>query len=274
MRMRIRIIRNGKKLFLSMTAAAAVTAFLAVFLIGSLETRKIHLAAEAGSRAGKDYSDSIPIYSVDNDSRQVAITFNCAWEAGDIPSILDTLDRYGARATFFVLGVWAEKNPDALRMIAERGHEIANHSYSHKLPSRITQAQMKEEIDRCNAAIRNVVGVEPKLYRAPSGDYNKTLLAAARASGMTAIQWSVDSIDWDKRFSAEEIVNRVTGRVHDGAILLFHSGTLHTAEALPEILAHLQAEKYCFVTVSGLIYPAGHAMVDHTGKQFETETGS
>lgn len=270
----IKVIKNGKNWAVGLTAAAALIIFMTVFIVGGIQKSLIRSAAEAGSRAGRDYSSSIPIYSVDNDKKQISITFNCAWEAEDIPSILDTLDRYHVKATFFVLGVWAEKNPEALKMIAERGHEIGNHSYSHKLPSRITQEQIKEEIDRCNAAVKNIIGAEPSLYRAPSGDYNDMLISLVRASEMVPVQWSVDSIDWDNRMSGADIVSRVTGKIHPGAIILFHSGTAYTAEVLPEILSHLQAEKYEFVPVSKLIYPSGHSMIDHTGKQFDTEADS
>lgn len=132
--MRIRIIRNGKNLIIGITATLVLLVFLTVFIAGGIQRTRVQAAVEAGSVAGKDYSNSIPIYSVNNDMKQIALTINCAWEADDIPEILDILDVYNIKAAFFVLGVWAEKNPEELKMISERGHEIGNHSYSHKLP--------------------------------------------------------------------------------------------------------------------------------------------
>lgn len=209
----------------------------------------------------------LPVYSVDNDeNKQIALTVNCAWGADDIPEILDTFDKYNIKCTFFVLGVWAEKHPDALKLIYSRGHEIANHSYSHKLPSKSSAAQIKEEIVKCNEAVNKIIGTTPVFYRAPSGDYNDTALTLAEEQGMTSIQWSVDSLDWMKDKSQADIVNRVTGKIASGSIILFHNDTTYTAAALPEIIQHLQNEGYRFVTVGDLLLK-GNCVVDNNGVQ-------
>ncbi len=210
---------------------------------------------------------ALPIYSVDNDNnKKIALTINCAWGAEDIPEILDILDRHSIKCTFFVLGVWAEKNPEALKQMAAAGHEIANHSYSHKLPSKSSDDQIWEEIEKCNQAISKITGTKPMFYRAPSGDYNDTALRMAEEQGMVSIQWSVDSLDWMKNKSKADIINRVTGNISSGSIVLFHNDTDYTVQALPEIIGHLQEEGYQFVTVGDLLLK-GSWYVDHNGVQ-------
>lgn len=209
----------------------------------------------------------LPVYSVDNDdSKQIALTVNCAWGADDIPQILDIFDEYNIKCTFFVLGVWAEQNPEALKLMYSKGHEIANHSYSHKLPSKSSEAQIEEEIVKCNEAVSKIIGTAPTFYRAPSGDYNDTALSLAEKHGMTSIQWSVDSLDWMKDKSQADIVNRVTGKISSGSIILFHNDTNYTVAALPEIIQHLQNEGYRFVTVGDLLLK-GNCTIDNNGVQ-------
>lgn len=209
----------------------------------------------------------LPVYAVDNDgSGDIALTVNCAWGADDIPEILDIFDKYNIKCTFFVLGVWAEKNPEALKMIAERGHEIGNHSYSHRLPSQCDMSKIEEEIVKCNEAVYNGTGDRPLVYRAPSGDYTDEAIKLAEQNGMTAVQWSVDSLDWMDDKSASDIINRVTGKITSGSIILFHNDTQHTVEVLPEIIEHLQDENYTFVTISELLLPE-NSYIDNQGVQ-------
>lgn len=234
-----------------------------LFLTGIL----IYVAGSAADDIGAALeTNTLPIYGTDEQNMRISLTINCAWGADDIPGILSTLEAHNVRATFFMLGVWAEKNPEMVKLIYEKGHEIGNHSYSHKLPSKSSAAQMGEEIDRCNEAISNIIGITPAFYRAPSGDYNDKVLELARDRGMTSVQWSVDSLDWMDDKSAREIINRVTGKVRPGSIILFHNDTKHTAEVLPEIISHLQKEGYQFVSVGDLLIK-GDWYIDSNGIQ-------
>lgn len=211
-------------------------------------------------------SEHLPIYCTDNADREIALTINCAWGADDIEEILNILDKYNVKASFFVLGIWAEKYPDKIRMIYERGHEIGNHSYSHKLPSKSSSAQLAVEIDKCNDAVEKIIGIKPQLYRAPSGDITQTVLDLAAERDMFNIKWSVDSIDWRKDMTKDDIKNRVLGRTESGSILLFHNDTNYTVSVLPEIISSLQKQDYTFVKVSELIYETDY-YIDNTGKQ-------
>lgn len=254
--MRIAYIRHGK-------IKLAVFAVLVIILAAIAISGAARSAAESFS---KNTSAKLPIYCTDNTNREIALTINCAWGADDIDGILDTLDEYGIKATFFAVGTWAEKYPDKLRLIYERGHEIGNHSYSHKLPSRSTYEQLSEEIEKCSEAIEKAVGTRPVLYRAPSGDITDTILDLTDEKGMFNIKWSVDSIDWRDDMTKEAIINRVLGRTVSGSILLFHNDTKYTKDILPEIIKQLQKEDYKFVKVSELIYKENY-YIDNTGKQ-------
>lgn len=207
----------------------------------------------------------LPIYSVETEEKAVAITFNCAWEADDIPDILKILDEYNAKATFFILGQWAEDNPSAVKMIAEAGHEIGTHSNTHPDMAKLGPEEIEKELSRSCERIEKAGGGFPSLFRAPSGSYSNTVMETAQKLGFITIQWDTDSRDW-KDHSPEKIIESVTSNVQKGSIILFHSGKKNTLEALPHILEILKNSGYSFVKVSELIYTENYT-VDHTGRQ-------
>ncbi len=206
----------------------------------------------------------IPIYSVERDDNKIALTFDCAWNDDDIDSILDTLDKHNCKATFFVLGSWAEKYGDSLKKISERGHEIGNHSYNHADYTKMGAADIQSDLEKADKIIAQITGNTPYLMRAPSGGYNNTVVTAAESMGKTYIQWSVDGIDYGEA-RAEDIYARSTQKTQAGDIILLHNGTKHTAEVLSAILDTL-GKNYEFVTVSDLIY-ADNFIIDNAGCQ-------
>ncbi len=206
----------------------------------------------------------IPIYSVERSDSKIALTFDCAWNDDDIDEILNTLDKYNCKATFFVLGTWAEKYSESLKKISQRGHEIGNHSYNHDDYSTMAADKICADLKRSNAVIKKITGKDAVLMRAPSGAYNNTVVKAAESIGNTYIQWSVDGIDYGDA-SGEEIYNRVVPKTEAGDIILLHNGTKNTAEILPQILENL-SKNYEFATVSELIYP-DNFVIDNNGCQ-------
>lgn len=211
----------------------------------------------------------VPIYSVERDDNKIAITFDCAWNDEDIDSILDTLDKYNCKATFFVVGDWVEKYPDALKKISERGHEIGNHSYNHADYTKMSAEAIIADLDKCDAAIEQVTGKKPHLMRAPSGGYNDTVIKAVDKTGRTYIQWSVDGIDYGDALP-QDIYDRSVKKTEAGDIILLHNGTKSTANVLPKILEALEC-KFEFATISELIY-ADNYIIDNTGRQFQKTT--
>lgn len=209
----------------------------------------------------------IPIYSVGRDDGKVAITFDCAWGAEDMESILSTLKNHNCNATFFVLGTWAEQNPDIMKKIVADGHEIGNHSYNHTHYTAMSQNEMLADIDKCNKAIKDTSGISPTLFRAPSGDYNNSVIETVHSKNMEYIQWSVDSLDW-RGLTCEQMLERIIPKTQSGDILLFHNDTVHTAESLDKILIELEKKGFSFLKVSDLIYKDNYT-IDHTGKQIK-----
>lgn len=208
----------------------------------------------------------IPIYSVETDEKLAAITFDCAWGAEDIPDILDTLKRADVKATFFVVGQWAEKNPEAVRMIAQDGHDVANHSYSHFRMGGLDSERIVSEITKCGDVIEQLTGTKCDLFRAPYGDYSNRLLSEAGKLGYYTIQWDVDSLDWKPGISRDEILQRIRNKIRPGSIILFHNDTPHTAKLLPDMISELKAAGYKLVPSSELIMREDY-YIDHDGRQ-------
>ena len=232
----------------------------------------IFITAHTLSDAVSGEARMIPIYNIATDENKVAITFNCAM-SGDVDTILLILDNYDIKCTFFMLGSWAEKHPDEVKAIYDAGHEIGNHGFSHKDLPTMNYEEILIDIQKCNETIKNITELSPTLFRAPSGAYDNKTISAAETLGMMTIQWNVDSVDW-KNISADEIVNRVTEKVKSGSIIQLHTGTEHTAEALPQIINYLEAQNLMPVTVGELIYHSDFT-IDSNGTQIklkESET--
>ncbi len=242
----------GKRPLWAIVASLLIFAALAFFVINCV-------AFGEGSRL-------LPIYSVETPDKKVAVTFNCAWEADDIPQILEILSEYNAEATFFVLGQWAKDNPSAVKMIAEAGHEIGTHSNTHPDMAKLSEEDIRLELLRSCEYIENACRKKPVVFRAPSGSYSNTLVKISEEMGFKMIQWDVDSRDW-KDYTAEKMVESVTKNIREGSIVLFHSGKENTVKALPQILEILHNGGYEFVSVSELIYNENY-IIDHTGRQF------
>lgn len=207
----------------------------------------------------------LPIYSVQTDKKQVAITFDAAWTNQDTDEIIKILKKHNATATFFIVGDWAEKFPESVKAFYDAGHTIANHSDTHKAFSKSSREEIRKEIVKCNEKLEKITGEKVTLLRAPSGDYTQESLEVAKSLGMFTIQWNCDSLDYTK-ISIEEIVNRVVKGTSNGSIILFHNGVENTAPALDKALTELSKQGYTFVSVDDLIYKDNYYL-DHTGKQ-------
>ncbi len=207
----------------------------------------------------------LPVYEVATDQQAVSISFDASWGAERTLAILDTLDEYGVKCTFFLVNIWLEDYPEMAREIAMRGHEIGLHSVSHPRFSLLSEDQIKKELADNFALVQELTGYSPSLFRPPFGDYNNRVIRVTREAGYTPIQWSIDSLDWQD-LSADEICERVVRDIHAGDIVLFHNNGLHTAEALPAILGELQARDLAVVPISQLLL-TGDCYIDVNGIQ-------
>lgn len=209
----------------------------------------------------------LPIYSVGTEEKKVAISFDCVWGTDYTETLLNIMEREKVVSTFFMVEFWTTKYPDLVKKIAGGGHAIGTHSTTHSYMSKLTEAQIEEELTRSSMAIKAVTGEEVTLFRPPYGDYDDLLIETAERLGLYTIQWDVDSLDW-KNLSAAEIAARVTSGVKNGSIVLFHNNGLHTAEALPAVIADLKEKGFTFVRIDDLIYKDGY-YIDADGRQIK-----
>lgn len=211
--------------------------------------------------------NKMPIYSVNTKEKKVAITFDTSWGADNTESILNTLDKYNIKATFFLVGAWCDDYPDKVKAIVKRGHEIGNHSNKHPNFTTITKDRIIKEVEITNAKILGLTGQTPSLFRFPEGQYNDLAVQTIDDGRMISIQWDVDSVDW-KGNGAEEEYNRVVKNINPGSIVLFHIDGKYTPESLPKIIETLQKEGYEFVKVTDLLMKENYS-VDSKGRQVE-----
>ena len=192
--------------------------------------------------------------SVNTDSKQIALTFDDGPHPTQTKRILDILDRYGVRATFFMIGVNVERYPEAAMEVIERGHEVGNHTYSHAHLQNMSEAVLSRELDRCEDALENLCEYRPHLFRPPEGVYNPFVEHCSEARDYSVILWSVDTKDWEHK-NADEIVERTLSRIKSGDIILMHDyvAKSKTPEALEILLPQLLALGYEPVTVGELL---------------------
>ena len=212
---------------------------------------------------------NLPIYCVDTKEKAVALTFDVAWGNEDMDEILDILKKEKVKATFFLTGEWVSKFPEDTKKIAREGHEIGNHGDNHKHMTSLSREEQKKEIRDLHEKVRLLTGKDMELFSPPYGDYDDTVITTARENGYEPIQWSVDSLDW-KEYGREAMITQTVDNKNltEGAILLLHTGTLYTKEALPEILHRIKEKGYHFVLVSQLIYKSDF-YIDFSGKQYK-----
>lgn len=208
----------------------------------------------------------LPIYSVGISEKKIALTFDVNWGQDNTEKILDILDKYNVKATFFIIGAWAEDNTNVVKMIHNRGHEIANHSTKHPDMTKISREKIIKEVEITDAKIMELTSENCNVFRCPSGAYDDNVIETLNDINHYCIQWDVDSIDW-KEEGADLEYNRVISKTKPGSIILFHNNAKYTPENLPKIIEKLKSGGYSFLKISELIYKKNY-YIDHTGKQF------
>ena len=206
----------------------------------------------------------IPIYCVDTKDKVCSISFDAAWGNEQTDDLLNTLDKYDVKTTFFLVGQWVEKYPDSVKEISKRGHDIGNHSSTHAHMPALSADKMKDEITDCNNRIKKLTGKAPTLFRPPYGDYDNNVVNLVKSMDMYCVQWNIDSLDW-KDPSVERIVKNCTDKLTSGSIILLHNGAANTPAALPKIIEAIKSKGYKIVPISKLI-PKGNYTTDVTGK--------
>ncbi len=203
------------------------------------------------------------LWSGSADRKVIALTFDDGPKPEFCQPLLDILDRYGAKATFFVVGKEAQENPDLIKRMVDSGDEVGNHTYSHIPIKEMTQGQALADIQKCSQVIYDITGKQPKYFRPPGGGFNSKMTKAIAKMGLQPVYWTLNTGDYsettpgyevpeDFQVMALALVKRVVDKVTPGSIILFHNGSEQTIRALPLILAQLKDEGYGFVTISDL----------------------
>lgn len=206
-----------------------------------------------------------PIYAVDTAEKKVAFSFDATWGSTRTPLILQTLDDYNIKTTFFLTNIWLNSYPQVAQEIIARGHEPGLHTANHPDLTKVSAEKIRSELRENFALIEEVTGKQAVLFRPPYGAYNNRLITIAEEEKMIPVQWSIDSLDW-KNLSADEITKRITDRISPGAIILFHNDGANTPQALKPIIDYLIKEGYQIVPISELIYKDNY-YIDANGIQ-------
>ncbi len=210
-------------------------------------------AETAANTATAPIAPKVAYSSCNVEGKYLAMTFDDGPDKNLTPKLLDLLKSKGVKATFFIVGENAANNPDIVRRIAAEGHEVGNHTWTHPQLTKLAPADLRSEIEKSSAAIKELTGKPPLILRPPYGATNTRLNNWINNEyGMKVILWSVDPLDWKYRNSARVSKELLSG-AHPGGILLAHDIHATTVAAMPAVLDGLLAQGYEFVTVSELI---------------------
>ncbi len=186
-----------------------------------------------------------------SDKNKVAITFDDGPDADKTLKILNVLDNYNVKATFFIIGKKAEENPGLVKLIAKSGHLIGNHSYSHSsvFPLKSTK-RIRNEILRTQEIIKENTGKENIYFRPPFGITNPLIASAVKSLNLTTIGWSIRSFDTMNK-EPQKIINRIKKRLRGGDIILLHD--INSTELLKNLLEELDKKRLKAVRIDEII---------------------
>ena len=204
---------------------------------------------------GKDFSSKsgISFSRVLVSGKYIALTFDDGPHPQNTPRLLNMLRARNIKATFYVIGRNVELYPQVVRRTVAEGHEIGNHSQTHRLLSKLSDSQIRSELSRCRDAVNRVAGVQPRTMRPPYGGLNQRQREMVHAEyGYPVIMWSVDPLDW-KRPGPSVVSSRILAGASAGGIVLAHDLHAQTVDAMPATLDNLLLRGYQFVTVSQLL---------------------
>lgn len=189
---------------------------------------------------------------IDKSKKMIALTFDDGPNY-NTSKVIDVLNKYDIKATFFVLGSRAINNKDILKKMADSGMEIGNHTYNHLLLTKYDENKIRSEIEDTSEVIYSATKKRPKLLRPSYGSVNNKI---KKVANMPIIIWDIDTLDW-KYHNSKRITSRVVNKVRDGDIILMHDIYSASLNALSNIISILQDNGYEFVTIDELFYYKG-----------------
>ena len=207
--------------------------------------------AEGEKPTGNTSSEELAKYDAyyvdDTEEKVLYLTFDAGFENGNTGAILDALKKHGVSATFFVVGNYLETEPELVKRMVQEGHTVGNHSYHHPDMTSKSREEFEKELTDLENAYEKITGQKmTKFYRPPQGKYNAATLEHTKQMGYRTFFWSLAYVDWleDKQPSKEEAFDKLTKRMHPGAIVLLHSTSATNAQILDELLGRWEEMGY------------------------------
>ncbi len=194
-------------------------------------------------------------YRAEIDDKRVALTFNISWGEHRVEPILDILEEKKVEhATFFISASWAERYPELVKAITEKGHSIGSHGYQYKNYTGWDDDSVRKDMNRSKQILTKLTGEKPTLLRPPNGLFDKRILTMAEATGYSIIHWSVDSKDYQNP-GVEAIIEAVVPKTKPGDVILFHASdsVKQTHKALPIIIDELRSQGFSFSSIEDLM---------------------
>ena len=209
---------------------------------------------------GADYDriirDNDAYYIGSPEELSVYLTFDCGYENGNLPVILDTLRDENVPALFFLTGHFMEEEPELVLRMVNEGHLVGNHTYDHPNLTQVSQAQFLTELTRAEEKFYEITGQEMAKYlRPPEGQFNQEVLNWAADAGYYTILWSLAYVDWhvDRQKGGAYAYEQVINRMHPGAIILLHSTSSDNADAMEDIVSSIRGAGFEFKSLQYLV---------------------
>ena len=210
-----------------------------------------------GTASAEKLKEYNAYYVGDAEEKKIYLTFDCGYENGNTPAILNALKRHNVQATFFVVGNFLRDNPELVKQMLKEGHTIGNHTFHHPDMSQIaTKETFSRELKSVEALYKDITGKSmTRFYRPPQGKYSTENLQMAKDMGYHTFFWSLAYVDWlaDAQPSKEEAFDKLLGRIHPCAIVLLHNTSKTNGEILDELLAKWEEMGYTFSTLKKLV---------------------
>lgn len=247
----------------------AVAAASWIFLQGSVPTGSWGLSFRAEGQPPVGNADKAQLETLDaaylgnTEEKVIYLTFDAGYENGVTEAILDALKQHEAKAAFFLVGSYIERNADLVRRMVKDGHIVGNHTMHHYDMSKIgDRGVFALELAGVEEAYKKVTGQDmPKYYRPPQGIYSEDNLKHAKELGYKTVFWSLAYVDWmnDNQPSRERALEKLIPRTHNGAVVLLHSTSKTNSEIMDELLTKWEEAGYRFGTLDELFAGPGNA---------------
>jgi peptidoglycan-N-acetylglucosamine deacetylase len=238
-------------------------AVFVLLIVGAVIYTQFFMGDVSGVFSSKA-DEQMPVCSIKTDVKQVALTIDTAFGNDKTEQILSILDQYNVKATFFVVGVWAQENPDMLKKIIADGHEVQNHSMKHERYPDLQTSEVLSDAQAAQQLLNADTGKNANIIRLPFGAFDDKTIQVLQQNGFVPVKWSVDAEDW-KTDDVKTIYNNVISNVKGGDIIMLQNNTAGAEGALKDIIAQLLDKGYEFKTVSKMI-PQGALQVDAQGR--------